>query len=113
MLYPDKYAIQKKDEKISDLILRAGGMTPLAYIDGATLLRKVQLSEAEIEMRRKTISDLTISAQSTQPIQAEELSPEKQEAMPMVLWTEHVDSFLCMCTPESNQVQRSLFHRKS
>ena len=56
-------------------------MTPLAYIDGATLLRKVQLSEAEIEMRRKTISDLTISAQSTQPIQAEELSPEKQEAI--------------------------------
>lgn len=81
VLYPDKYAIQKKDEKISDLILRAGGMTPLAYIDGATLLRKVQLSEAEIEMRRKTISDLTISAQSTQPIQAEELSPEKQEAI--------------------------------
>jgi len=81
VLYPDMYAIQKKDEKISDLILRAGGMTPLAYLDGATLLRTVQLSEAEIELRKKTIADISLSSANNQTIQVEEISTEKQEAI--------------------------------
>lgn len=81
VLYPDIYAIQKKDEKISDLILRAGGMTPLAYMDGATLLRKVQLSEAEIELRKQTIADLSLANPNNQSIQVTEISPEKEEAI--------------------------------
>lgn len=37
--YPGLYTINRKDERISDLIKRAGGLTPLAYIDGASLKR--------------------------------------------------------------------------
>jgi protein involved in polysaccharide export with SLBB domain len=58
IFYPGKYGIKSKEEKISDLINRAGGLTPQAYIEGATLLRKVVLSEFEIEQRRKNLVDL-------------------------------------------------------
>ncbi len=37
--YPGLYTITTKAERISDLIRRAGGLTPLAYIDGASLKR--------------------------------------------------------------------------
>jgi len=39
VLYPGLYAINRKDERISDLINRAGGLTPFAYVDGASLKR--------------------------------------------------------------------------
>lgn len=39
VLYPGTYTITKKNEKISDLIKRAGGLSPLAYPDGASLKR--------------------------------------------------------------------------
>lgn len=81
VLYPAPYAILKKDEKISDLILRAGGMTPLAYLEGATLLRKVKLSESELEMRRKTISDISVSSKSNVGVDVDDISTEKEEAI--------------------------------
>jgi len=39
VLYPGTYTVTKKNERISDLIRRAGGLTPLAYADGASLKR--------------------------------------------------------------------------
>jgi protein involved in polysaccharide export with SLBB domain len=39
VLYPGIYTIMTKNEKISDLIKRAGGLTPLAYVEGASLKR--------------------------------------------------------------------------
>ncbi|WP_256003178.1 SLBB domain-containing protein [Pedobacter deserti] len=39
VLYPGTYTVTKKNERISDLIRRAGGLTPLAYVDGASLKR--------------------------------------------------------------------------
>lgn len=39
VLYPGSYTIKTKDEKISDLIKRAGGLTASAYIEGGTLKR--------------------------------------------------------------------------
>jgi len=40
VLYPGSYAISKKDERITDIIRRAGGFTPFAYINGASLKRE-------------------------------------------------------------------------
>lgn len=37
--YPGKYTISTKNERISDLIERAGGVTEEAFLDGATLYR--------------------------------------------------------------------------
>ncbi|MEJ5994848.1 SLBB domain-containing protein [Pedobacter sp. Du54] len=39
VLTPGFYTISRKDERISDLIKRAGGLTSLAYADGASLKR--------------------------------------------------------------------------
>ncbi|MET3112915.1 protein involved in polysaccharide export with SLBB domain [Pedobacter sp. CG_S7] len=39
VLYPGIYTITQKNERISDLIKRAGGLSPLAYVDGASLKR--------------------------------------------------------------------------
>lgn len=39
VLYPGLYTIINKDERISDIIKRAGGFTPFAYIEGASLMR--------------------------------------------------------------------------
>lgn len=38
--FPGKYTLSDKNERISDIIERAGGLTPEAYIDGASLFRK-------------------------------------------------------------------------
>ncbi|WP_147309597.1 SLBB domain-containing protein [Marixanthomonas ophiurae] len=37
--YPGSYTIENKEEKISDLLQRAGGVTQYAFVDGATLIR--------------------------------------------------------------------------
>jgi protein involved in polysaccharide export with SLBB domain len=39
VLFPGTYTIMNKDERISDLITRAGGLTASAYADGASLKR--------------------------------------------------------------------------
>ncbi len=39
ILYPGTYTITRKDERISDLIVRAGGLTPSGYAEGASLKR--------------------------------------------------------------------------
>ncbi|MEN0053961.1 MAG: SLBB domain-containing protein [Mucilaginibacter sp.] len=39
VLYPGSYTISKKDEKISDLVVRAGGLTASADVEGGSLKR--------------------------------------------------------------------------
>ena len=39
VLYPGTYTITSKDERISDIVQRAGGLTALAYASGASLKR--------------------------------------------------------------------------
>ncbi|WCT10615.1 SLBB domain-containing protein [Mucilaginibacter jinjuensis] len=39
VLYPGTYTIQRKDEKISDIVKRAGGLTAMAFPEGASLRR--------------------------------------------------------------------------
>jgi protein involved in polysaccharide export with SLBB domain len=39
VLYPGTYIITRKDERISDIIQRVGGLTDLAYLAGASLIR--------------------------------------------------------------------------
>jgi len=39
VLYPGTYTIKNKNERISDVIKRAGGLTPFAYTEGASLKR--------------------------------------------------------------------------
>lgn len=49
VLFSGSYALSKKNERLSDLIAKAGGITPDAYARGARLIRKM----TEEELRRK------------------------------------------------------------
>ena len=49
VLFSGTYALSKKNERLSDLIAKAGGVTPDAYIKGARLIRKM----TEEELRRR------------------------------------------------------------
>jgi protein involved in polysaccharide export with SLBB domain len=44
-MYPGEFAIAHANERISDLLKRAGGMTPYAYPKGATLIRRNEFFE--------------------------------------------------------------------
>lgn len=46
-----KYALEKRVERISDVVLRAGGLTPFAYEDGATLIRRTEFYQSPEEKR--------------------------------------------------------------
>lgn len=45
VLFAGDYTLTKKNERLSDVFLRAGGGTDLAYIEGARLIRKVNEAE--------------------------------------------------------------------
>jgi protein involved in polysaccharide export with SLBB domain len=47
VLYPGQYAINSKQERISDIVRRAGGLRPEAYPEGAVLLRKTFVNESD------------------------------------------------------------------
>lgn len=49
VLFNGSYALSKKNERLSDLIAKAGGITPDAYVKGARLIRRM----TEEELRRK------------------------------------------------------------
>ncbi len=60
VMYPGTYGKQYKDERVSSMIERAGGLTDLAYLDGVTLLRKTLLSERQRKKREETLTNLNI-----------------------------------------------------
>ncbi len=74
VIFPATYGIKSKTEKISDLIERAGGLSPQAYLEGATLVRQIQLSEIEITQRRKAINEITNSVRGNQAVEVEDVN---------------------------------------
>lgn len=53
VLFAGDYVLEKRNERLSDLIRRAGGVLDAAYVKGAHLERK--LSEDEYEARKETL----------------------------------------------------------
>jgi protein involved in polysaccharide export with SLBB domain len=45
ILYDGTYALTNKSERLSDLVKKAGGVTPYAYVKGAKLMRKANEEE--------------------------------------------------------------------
>lgn len=77
---PGIYGIKSKDEKLSDLLVRAGGLTAQAYVNGATLLRKITLSDEEIAQRNKAVSEIADDAKKGR-FEDEGVAKDKQEAI--------------------------------
>lgn len=57
---PGIFSIKNAEERVSDLIKRAGGLTPYAYPKGATLIRRTEFFETESEQirRQRNLQDL-------------------------------------------------------
>lgn len=53
VLYAGSYSISDKNEKLTDLIKRAGGLTPEAWVQGASLTRTISLSEEEWQAKQR------------------------------------------------------------
>jgi len=60
--FPGRYSITSRTERISDLIKRAGNLTPEAYLQGASLVR--QLSPGQ-KLREKALETLAALKDST------------------------------------------------
>jgi protein involved in polysaccharide export with SLBB domain len=51
--YPGTFALEKRDERISDVLNRAGGLNQFSYAKGATLIRRTEFYEQMEEEERK------------------------------------------------------------
>lgn len=60
ILYAGEYVLSKKGERLSDLVKKAGGLAPEAYVTGARLIRKMNQDE-----RSRVESLLKLSKQSS------------------------------------------------
>ena len=60
VIYPGKYAISSKNERISALINRSGGFKNMAYLKGATLIRLTEFAELQSDLNKKikSLNDL-------------------------------------------------------
>ncbi|MEG2341060.1 MAG: SLBB domain-containing protein, partial [Odoribacter sp.] len=56
VLFEGQFVLSKKGERLSDLIQKAGGLTPEAYVSGARLIRKMNNDE---RLRVETLLKLT------------------------------------------------------
>lgn len=81
VIFPAKYGIKSKTEKISDIVERSGGLTPQAYLEGATLVREVQLSDIEIAQRRQAINEIANSVKGNQIVEVEDVDATKKSSI--------------------------------
>lgn len=58
VIFPGVYALERKDERISDVMKRVGGLNAQAYPAGATLIRKFKITQQEAARKRKQFGDL-------------------------------------------------------
>lgn len=80
VILPGSYPIKTKDQKISDIVTQAGGLTPFAYVRGATLIRTIKLSDDELAQRQKSVDELADDARKS-VIQIDAVTPYKTESI--------------------------------
>ncbi len=80
VIFPGVYALERKDEKISDILKRVGGLNAQAYPNGATLVRKFKISKQEADRKRKQLSDLSDNSTDAS-VKVEEVKEESEESI--------------------------------
>jgi len=81
---PGIFSVKTAEERISDVIKRAGGLTPYAYTKGATLIRRTEYFDTESEQlrRQRNLQDLQ------QKLQQDPNNSESQELLLQRLFLE-------------------------
>lgn len=64
--YPGKYTLGSNDERISNLITRAGGLKDKAFLEGAVLLRVNKSDDADVDKNAKSQKAVLLSNQVRQ-----------------------------------------------
>lgn len=64
--YPGAYSISSQNERVSDLIRRAGGLLPNAYIQGARMTRTNQIAIQNLAAVQNNTADTTLRAAQRQ-----------------------------------------------
>jgi len=72
VIYPGKYGVKYKDEKISDVVSRAGGLSPLAYTKGTTLIRKTLVTDFQRTQREDVLTNLNINTRVKNVVAADD-----------------------------------------
>ena len=80
VIFPGVYALERKDEKISDVLKRVGGLNAQAYPNGATLVRKFKISKQEADRKRKQFNDLSDNSADAS-VKVEEVKEESEESI--------------------------------
>ena len=80
VILPGAYPIRTKDQKVSDLVGLAGGLTPQAYVEGATLIRLVKLSADEVARQQKSVRELS-DVSTTAVVETETIAPDQPESI--------------------------------
>ncbi|MBR5205473.1 MAG: SLBB domain-containing protein [Bacteroidaceae bacterium] len=67
ILYDGTYALTNKSERLSDLVKKAGGVTPYAYVKGAKLMRKANAEEIArmkevLEMMQREMGNVSMDS---------------------------------------------------
>lgn len=70
ILYEGTYALTQKTERVSDLVKKAGGVTPYAYVRGARLTRTINADERK---RMEAVLDMAKSGVGKDTINVEQL----------------------------------------
>jgi protein involved in polysaccharide export with SLBB domain len=55
--YPGPYVLEKREERVSDIIKRAGGFTPEAYLEGA-YIKRINVSDETAQAKQQVIANI-------------------------------------------------------
>ena len=63
--FPGQYTLSSTNERVSQLLQRAGGPTPNAYVRGAMLKRRISSYEQNVRMQLNRLADQTVSSKDS------------------------------------------------
>jgi len=106
VIFPGVYALERKDEKISDILKRVGGLNAQAYPRGATLIRVFKISKQEADRKRKQFTDLSDN-NTDASVKVEEVKEKSEESIgiDLVGALENVDSFANMLLQDGDIIR--------
>ena len=82
MQYPGPYVLEKREERVSDLIKRAGGFTPEAYLEGA-YIKRYNFTDQSAQAKQQVISNIQQQLNDSTIIQQQQASQKQSDQLPL------------------------------
>lgn len=91
--FPGEYTLTSREERVSDLIQKAGGLTSFAYVQGARIIRRA--TEEEIRLAKETREVMMSMVDSTKT----QVLTEKEDASTLSYFNVAVDLESALAAP--------------